>query len=183
MKANDQGYVRIKDIRSIVEASRKEFRKVSAKALDTGSAVHAAIERYIKTGDEPQAPSDQVLSAFLAFLEWQEKYQVKAINTEQTLYGDNFAGTCDLICTMVVDGKPLKYLVDFKASKGVYEEMKYQIAAYRSLTDCKGCGILRLDKETGLPEWVDTSSTYEHDLRVFKLLADLWWARKENGNG
>ena len=63
--------------------------------------------------------------------------------------------------------------------KGIYDEMRYQVAGYRSAVgDCEGCGILRLDKESGLPEWVDTSDTYEDDLSVFNILTDLWWARQ-----
>jgi hypothetical protein len=56
--------------------------------------------------------------------------------------------------------------------------MKYQVAGYRStFTDVAGCGILRLDKETGYPEWVDTSDTYQNDLLVFNVLTSLWWLR------
>jgi len=37
--------------------------------------------------------------------------------------------------------------------------------------------ILRLDKESGYPEWVDTSDTYKTDLLVFNQLTSLWWLR------
>lgn len=174
------------DLYPIVESARKEFRKISHKALDTGSAVHLAIERYINTGEEPQAPSDQVLSAFLAFLEWYDQYQVQPIKTEHTVYDpeENYAGTCDLVCTLCphpteFPGIREVYLVDFKSSKGIYEEMRYQVAAYRNcVPDVTGCGILRLDKETGMPEWKDTTETYEQDLVVFSFLCGLWWARR-----
>ena len=166
----------------IIESARKEFRKVSAKALDIGSAVHEAIERYLKTGKEPQAPSDQVLSAFLAFLEWLEEWDTwETLYTEHTVYGidedwmvdHSYAGMADWF--VILNGK--RYVVDFKSSKGIYPEMVYQIAAYRA-TDksIEGCGILRLDKETGLPQWKDTSDTYEKDLEVFRILTQLYYA-------
>jgi len=162
------------DVLEHVEAARKNFRKVSAKAMDIGSAVHAAIEHWLKTGQEPQAPSDEVLSAFLAFLEWLDRWESwQTIKTEHSLYADRYAGTCDWIVTL--DGK--KFVIDFKTAKGVYPEYAWQIAGYRACdSTIEGCGILRLDKETGMPEWEDTSDTYEQDLKVFNCLTDLWYA-------
>jgi len=164
------------EVLNLAEVARKNFRKVSQKALNIGSQVHHAIENHILTGREPHDPQDEVLSAFIAYLEWREKYEVEPIKTEHTLYGPNWAGTCDLICTGMFRGKREKFLIDHKTSKAVYPEMRYQIAAYKSATDCVGCGILRVDKITGIPEWKDTTKTYDDDLRVFSILTDLWWA-------
>lgn len=165
----------------IIESARKNFRKVSRKALDIGSAVHQAIECYLQTGEEPQNPSEQILSAFLAFLEWKDSWQTfEPIKTEYTVYypeEHGYAGTLDLLVKL--DGNV--YVIDFKSSKGIYPEMRYQVAAYRAAVKDRpvlGCGILRLDKETGYPEWKDTSSTYEKDLNVFMKLCELWWARR-----
>jgi hypothetical protein len=126
------------------------------------------------TGKEPINPSDQVMSGFLAFLEWLGAHKVQSLDAERTVYGYDWAGTLDLYCKF--DGK--LYVIDYKSSKAIYDEMRYQVAGYRSAVgDCEGCGILRLDKETGYPEWVDTSNTYDEDLSVFNLLTHLWWAR------
>jgi hypothetical protein len=161
----------------IVEAARKNFRTVSRKALDAGSRIHEAIEVYLKTGKEPFTKDDQVISAFLAFLEWKDAHKVEPIHLEHTVYGYDWAGTLDFYG--MFDGK--KYVIDWKSSKGVYDEMRYQVAGYRSASgDCEGCGILRLDKESGFPEWVDTSKTYEEDLNIFNILTDLWWARNKS---
>ena len=166
------------ELRSHVESARKNFRKVSAQALDTGSAVHHVIEHYLKTGQEPQAPSEELLSAFMAFLEWLDLWDSwETIQTEYTVYAERYAGTCDWIVKL--NDKP--YLIDFKAAKSIYPEYAYQVAAYRACDPAiEGCGILRLDKETGYPEWKDTSSTYEQDLEVFKCLVNLWWLRHPN---
>ena len=165
----------LKDLMPIIELARKNFHKVSSYALDTGSAVHATIEHYLKTGQEPQAPSDQALSAFMAFLEWLDTWDSwKTIKTEYTVYGDRYAGTTDWIVML----NTKKFIVDFKAAKGIYPEMAYQIAGYRATdSSIEGCGILRLDKETGKPEWKDTSDTYTQDLNIFNILTDLWHAR------
>lgn len=159
---------------SYIESARKNFRSVSKAAMDTGSRIHDAVEQYFKTGKEPFKPSDQVMSGFLAFLEWKDAHKVEPISLEHTVYGYDWAGTLDFYG--LFDGR--KYVIDWKSSKGVYDEMRYQVSGYRSAVgDCEGCGILRLDKETGYPEWVDTSETYDDDLSVFNILTDLWWAR------
>uniref|UniRef100_A0A6M3LEW0 Putative PD-(D/E)XK nuclease superfamily protein n=1 Tax=viral metagenome TaxID=1070528 RepID=A0A6M3LEW0_9ZZZZ len=162
----------------IIETARKNFRKVSSQALDIGSAVHNAIEHYLKTGQEPQAPSNQVLSAFLAFLEWLDKWETwETLYTEHTLYADRFAGMTDWIVRL--NGKLT--LIDFKTSKQPsnnksYPEWGYQTAAYRSCHEgVEANAILRLDKESGIPSYYDLSSTYEHDVKVFNVLTDLYY--------
>jgi hypothetical protein len=161
----------------IVEAARKNFRTVSRKALDAGSRIHEAIEVYFKTGKEPVTKDDQVISGFLAFLEWKDAHKVEPIKLEHTVYGYDWAGTLDFYGRF--DGK--LYVIDWKSSKGIYDEMRYQVAGYRSAVgDCEGCGILRLDKESGYPEWVDTSKTYHEDLCIFNALTDLWWLRNKS---
>lgn len=158
------------------ELARKNFREVSKEALDTGSEVHAAIEHYFKTSEEPQDPKPEVLSAFLAFLEWKDKHNVEPIFTEHLVYGDNYAGTTDLICRMAGN----KYLVDFKTSKALYgRDSFYQVAAYRAASDpdIEGCGVLRIDKITGYPEWKDSSKKYEDDLNVFMKMVELYYAK------
>lgn len=173
------------EISAVAESARKNFRKVSAKALDIGSAVHAAIEGYLKSGRQPEAPSDEVASAFLAFLEWEEKYLLKVIATEQTVYADRYAGTLDLLAHIdptgnADPGNARTYVVDFKASKGIYPEYQQQVSAYRHAADAEGSGILRLDKETGDPEWKDITASHEIDFDVFCILVDLWWAKHPN---
>jgi hypothetical protein len=169
-------------LNSIIEASKKNFRKVSSKAMDIGSAVHSSIEDYLCLGREPEAPSDAVLSGFLAFLEWESQHNLKPIQTEHTVYGDLFAGTTDLVA--MLDGK--KYCIDFKtynsesSTKPPYPEAKYQVAAYRSCIEgCEGTGILYLSKTTGEPFWADTSNTYEKDLRIFNHLVEIFYETHE----
>ena len=180
---SDRAVIMLDDILPIVEKSRKEFTKVSAKALDIGSAVHATIERYLKTREEPQEPSSEIWSAFIGFLSFLDRWKSwETIMTEHTMYADRFAGTCDWI-TMLNSNK---YIVDFKtynenaSKKPPYEEHKCQTAAYRSMDDTVvGNGALYLGKKTGKVLWFDFSNTYEHDLKVFQALTDLWHTRKE----
>jgi len=155
--------------------ARFNFREVSDEALAVGSAVHAAIEDYLMTGKEPDTDHTQVVSGFLAFLEWMDENKVEPIAIEETVYGNFWAGTLDLRCNL--NGVP--YVIDFKSSKAIYaNDYGPQIAAYRStFNDVEGCGILRLDKETGLPEWKDFSDRYEKDLKVFNKMVELYMLR------
>ena len=79
--------VDLSSIYSLVEKGRKNFRTVSQKALDIGSAVHAAIEQYLRTGIEPKIEDDAILAGFLAFLEFQDEYGIEPLEVEKVLYG------------------------------------------------------------------------------------------------
>ena len=160
--------------------ARFEFREVSDEALLVGSAVHKAIEEYLKTGKMLAGVTGQITAGFEAFLYWMDENKVQPIAIEETVYGNCWAGTLDLRC--LLNGKT--YVIDFKTSKAIYaNDYGPQIAAYRSTfdvrSDCivQGCGILRLDKETGLPEWKDFSSRYEKDLKVFNKMVELYMLR------
>lgn len=165
----------------LIEEARKEWRSVQKEALDIGSQTHGYIEEYLKTGKEPDTDKipEQVLSAFVAFLEWKDEHKLEVIKTEHTVFGKDWAGTLDLFCKL--DGK--KYTVDFKTSRKPYNDKPYpewawQLAAYRSCVDgCEGMGVLRLDKKNGLPDWYDLTDKYEQALKTFNILVELWYSR------
>ena len=164
--------------------ARFNFREVSDEALAVGSAVHAAIEEYLKTGKEPdpydkfdtyRTVKEQIASGFGAFIDWMDKNKVKPIAVEETVYGNCWAGTLDLRC--LLNGE--SYVIDFKTSKAIYaNDYGPQIAAYRSTFDAVGgCGIVRFDKESGYYEWKDFSSRYKKDLKVFNKMVELYMLR------
>ena len=172
-----------------LESARKNFRDVQQTALDVGSEVHKAIETFtnilIKTGNSlddyntynfiVEDLSPQAANSFGAFLEWADANEFVPLESEKTVYSDHWAGTLDCIC--MLDGK--RTVIDFKSSKAHYlGEHGPQIAAYRSL--CEGIeasGILRLDKETGEPDYKDYSKRYEKDLAVFNAMVNLYFLR------
>ena len=167
-------------IYNIIDSARTQFRTISQKALDIGGQVHSAIEKWLNTGEEPKDPAPQVLAGFIAFLEWHDEHKVKTIKTEHTVYGEDYAGTLDLYCGL--DGNTA--IVDFKTSKKPkqkqgYPEWIYQLSAYRAcIPGCWAMGTLRLDKETGMPDWYPyTDEDYERGLEIFKKLTELWYLR------
>ncbi len=172
--------------------ARFNFREVSQKALDIGSEVHDMIEHHLKTGMELEAKTDEAHNAFGAFLNWADENDLKPIQIEQKVYGDRWAGTLDFYGYF----NDKLYVIDWKSSKAHYLEMRYQVAAYRSAVkiddghyhshgmkghkkykQIDGCGVLRLDKETGLPDFKDHSKTYESDLAIFNAMVDLYFLR------
>jgi len=162
--------------------ARFNFRKVSQKALDIGSEVHDLIESYLKNQDSITIDSqlswskhEQANQAFQAFLAWWVENDIKPISLEQTVWGDRWAGTLDIHCFL--NGK--EYVIDWKTSKNHYPAQHGpQIAAYRScIPSAEGCGILRIDKETGLPDWKDYSKRYEKDLATFNAMVELYILR------
>ena len=159
---------------SDLEDARFNFRNVSQDALDIGSAVHDSIEHYLKTGKEPKIEHEQVLAGFVAFLEWKDENKLFPLALEETVYGEFYGGRTDFRGMY----KEQEYIIDWKTSRDFYPEMRYQTAAYRSCCpDVVGNAVLRLDKETGLPEFSDYSKSYEHDLEVFKTMVKLYYLR------
>jgi len=70
----------------LIEDARKNFRKVSQKALDIGSTIHDLIPAYLNSGIEPKIEQEAILSAFIAFLEFKEEYGLEPIDLEKTVY-------------------------------------------------------------------------------------------------
>ena len=172
------GHFRIKDEQ--LDEARFNFRKVSKKALDVGSQVHEAIMQYFKTGEEPINPPEQVANAFLAFLEFKDEHQLGAMLVEERLFADDWCGQFDWYG--LLDDKT--YVLDWKSSKSHYRDMRIQAAAYRKLLieggyPCEGHGVVRLDKETGLPDFKDHTEHYHRDANEFFLSKMLYMARHE----
>jgi hypothetical protein len=163
-----------------LDNAQKNYRDISKEALDVGSAVHHAIEDWLNLGKEPINPPDQVLAAFVAFLEWADEHKLKCDGAELTVTDGRSAGTLDFVGE--IDHE--RTVVDFKASKAIYKEHKIQIAAYRYMYNldftqlpATRCGILRLDKLTGFPEYRDCTKTYKEHLNIYHKMVDLYYAR------
>jgi ATP-dependent exoDNAse (exonuclease V) beta subunit len=144
-------------------------------------------------------------NAFNAFIAWEETHNLKPIALEHTVYGNGWAGTLDFYGYFngqlyVVDWKSSKahypemryQVAAYRAAQngnisretvlkyGKDDGDKFAINSddYRKhFKPIQGSGILRLDKETGLPDWKDHSKTYEQDLNIFNRMVDLYFER------
>lgn len=176
------------------------------ETLDIGTHTHKLIENYIIDGStpDPEKIPNEVFNSFMAFLEWEKDNIVEWLDTEKVVYSNKFAyaGSVDGIAKMTEkikvyadkkrEPKVLRkegsiYVIDFKTSSGFYSDMALQIAGYTgALIEMKndkqvdympdGAGILRLDKETGKPEWKDYSEGVFDKMRAYQLLVSAWWA-------
>lgn len=96
-------------------------------AAARGTAVHEAIENFVKFGIEDIPP--EYKGYFNAFLKWYEEHKVKPNGTEIRLYHKSlmYAGTADMAAE--VDGEDT--LVDFKTSASIQHMLcGVQLEAY-----------------------------------------------------
>lgn len=113
---------------------------VLEKAAGRGSAIHNAIENWIKFGivDIPV----QYMEYFDAFYDWWRKYEPTVIGSELRLYHKllRYAGTADLVCRI---GDEL-WIIDYK-STGVLSEMlvRVQLEAYAKALESFGVKVHR----------------------------------------
>jgi hypothetical protein len=193
----------------LLDDAKKKYREVSQEAMDIGSEVHKLIENHInakmnnKEFDTQRESDERVTNAYLAFLDWEKENIDTWLESEKNVFSatNGFAGTLDAIAKFK-DGKVR--VIDFKSSKGFYDGYDLQIAAYRyARENCNGlkgvphssrfgdytidypeikidgCGILRLDKETGQPEYKDYTKVYDRKINAFLKACDYYYELKK----
>lgn len=190
----------------IIDTAKKEYKTVKQYACDIGTQVHDAIEQYIKTGaDLTGTLKPEVENGFLAFLEWEKANVKKWIEVETKIYHPHliYAGTYDGIFESL-DGRIV--LVDFKTSKAIYDSYWLQVASYMHARESiigtyevvftRGQGgtfsyalpsiniddvaILRLDKETGAPEYKERDRRkIDTDMLAFSGLLTYYYNAKK----
>lgn len=161
-----------------INEMRWSYKEKSSRALDVGSQVHDAIRMYLMAGTKPSNPDDQVKTAFNAFLDFEKQHEMKTLEMERRIFADNWCGMFDWYGEF--DGKFT--VIDFKTSSVFSREMRIQTAAYRYLILLKDPAIeanavIRLDKESGIPEYKDYSKTYEDDIAEFMIAKELYFRR------
>lgn len=192
------GFLKVEQLQKLnpkdiyLDAKRHHY-EVGKKEADRGTKTHEAIEKFIKAKDKDKLtiPKD-IEKPFAAFLKWWEICDVKPIFSERrvwTLDAGGFTGQIDLGALM--HEEEIFYIWDFKTAKGIYDEYKYQLAAYTFAMidtlkrekvdlDLKKAGLLRLDKETGWPD----PHEYEmdelaHFYDCFKSLCEFWHKKRK----
>lgn len=175
----------------------RAHQKALSKAADIGTQVHAKIHWYLKMelglepGEMPEL-SQPASNAFSAWGEWWVQSGLKAVRMEQPVWhpGLDHAGTIDLVAECPKRGLGL---VDFKSSKGIYDEHHIQVAAYKRMGSLfqplEWAEILHLPKTPGEgfgpDRIVPLGSLYKRTMSEAKLLSAfdgalatykaLWW--------
>lgn len=124
--------------------SDKVYRTVNEdvlrKAADRGTAVHNAIENWIKFGIEDISPANR--GYFEGFREWWDKYRPTVIGSEWRLYHKllRYAGTVDLVCR--IDGE--LWIIDFKTTSTLSDMLlRVQLEAYAKALESHGVKAAR----------------------------------------
>ena len=113
----------------LINKAKKEWREAKQKAADIGNEIHEWVSDWILKKN-PEMPEDEkVVNGITAFLKFQKKHKIKWLESERVIYSKkhNYAGFLDAVGIM--DNKLT--LIDFKSSKRIYDEMKFQVAGYQ----------------------------------------------------
>lgn len=176
----------------VLETARKAYATLRDSAATSGTKCHKAIERYIEAGErtieveEILCDDEKAITGFEAFLEWESVNHVKWIEQEcqvfSVLYG--YAGRFDAIAEV----NSVRYLIDFKTSKGIYDEMKYQLCAYRQAYNetleegkepIEKLAILHLDKLTGEPTFKPVIKNIKRYTMLFNSMVNSYYLMKD----
>lgn len=174
-------------IAMLIEEAAQQHSIKKQKAADTGTQVHAWVEAFIKAKtkkDWPEIPRDpQVFNGVNAFLKWVDEYEVKFVSSEKIIYSKKhkYAGIMDAEAII----KRKTCVIDFKTSKAIYPEMRFQVAAYQAAAEEESekeysgnKWLARFDKETGefeTHEFVEQ----DKDFKAFLAALDLRRRLKE----
>lgn len=163
------------------------------KAGEIGTSVHAYIEYKLrkklgqKVGKAP-ALLPGAASCFAAYEAWETQAELEAVSVEQTVWSSSigFAGTCDFIGTVNLNGKRVTVVGDWKSGKAIYKEALAQVSAYCAAAREMGLVpastpllglIVRLPKAQTDPEaefrFVDEAEQVGH-LEAFRAALELW---------
>jgi len=174
------------DSDSFYEKALIHHTETAMKEADKGTKTHQAIKRFLKAEPEEEIDFERLIEKpFRAFQEWWEKNEVIPIMIEERVYcPDNggYKGQPDLLA-YVKEGleDSILYLIDFKTSNAIYEDMILQLCGYyfaikHSLNlEPHKAQIIRLDKNEGFPEFhtFEREEIYEGYGR-FLCLLDYW---------
>lgn len=167
---------------SHVDEAIKYHEKIADEAKTIGTAVHDYCEAFAiahMNGSElPSIPNvdDKIINGINAFLEWVGEHNIEFLKVENIIYSKkyNYVGKFDLLCK--IDGKLT--LVDYKTSKGIYENQDWQLTGY-DVAYKEEFGdmdidllLLHFDKESGIftPHYVVERKQKEE---IFKTMAYL----------
>ena len=165
----------------LFRASKQANRIVSNEAKNIGSESHESFEA-VTNGEDVFTIHKETSSTVKAFRQFFADYKPETIQNEVFVSTKLYAGTADWIG--IINDKVT--LIDFKTSKRIFDEYKYQVAAYRNAWNfarkntpkVERSGVLRLDKKTGKYEYKDFSNSYIDDLEAFINLTKFWYSFK-----
>ncbi len=178
------------ELNAVIDEALKQHTIKKTDAADIGSLVHAFAQSFAESKlhgtPTPEIPTDgdpKMIAGINAFLDWYIKHDVQFIQVEQIVYSKQhgYCGIFDAVA--MVNGK--KVIIDYKTSKRVYNDHRYQIAGYRGAYEeengkIDGAIVLHFDKETGEFDMVElTDEDHAADYPVFLACYEIKKRDKE----
>lgn len=166
----------------------EDMNKVRDKAADVGTCVHYMCECFLKkqAPDLKDFTQDTIAKATplaAKFKAWFAKEKLELVASECSVVSEawQYGGCIDVIAML----GEARVLFDIKTSKGIYDEYKIQLSAYKEAWNELHPGqpihqitVIHLDKETGelnLYNFGDLSTEFE----VFKHLRAIYVLQKK----
>jgi len=169
----------------IVKAAKTEHKHKKEEAANRGKRVHSAIEAFLNAENNATISIDEDLEkSFRKFMHWWSNNEIEIVELECPVWsedGGGYKGTFDLACYITKEEKKILYLIDFKTSPRIYDDMSMQLAAYfygwkaRTSWVPDRAAILRLDFTDGPEEFYEIleSELYVH-YQAFIKVVELW---------
>jgi hypothetical protein len=194
-KAGEELWLTQEEIDRIADGVKSAHRKVSKAARDIGSEAHdwiaSCIAAQAEGGDAPVLPENPaVKNCCVAAKNWLAEVGLRPIAIEEIVYSrkHKYLGCMDAAGGLVeIRGR--KAVIDWKSSKGLYNEYRFQLAAYRNayeeMTGLSGFDryVVRLGKNDGSFEpFLLPDEDYEGDLAAFLGLIPVARRLKELGS-
>lgn len=110
-----------------------EANKLRDEAAERGTQMHVLIEEYLTTGTlELDGLPEFHQKALASFAQFCRDHDVQPVHTEKVLYSDEYqyAGACDLICTMMWKKIRIRAMIDFKSGTNLYDDYAVQLGMY-----------------------------------------------------
>ena len=115
---------------------RIDYRKYRDKMADIGTLTHLMILEHLSSKEQDyseysKAEIEKAENCMLSFFEWEKTNKIKPILLETPLVSElhSYGGTIDCYCQL----NDVPTLIDFKTGKAIYDEMMYQVSAYKQL--------------------------------------------------
>lgn len=167
----------------ILKEARTAHRTKKEKAGDWGTAVHLAVEEWIKEKKEPTDLDEMGMLAFNNFKNWATENKVEFLESEKHIWSKELwiGGIVDLV--FIMDGK--KYIGDIKTSSGIYNEAFFQMGAYHlcleemgEAKDIEGYIVINLKKDGKIDLKMATDmelnkQAFKNALGLYKIINSL----------
>lgn len=174
---------------TVIKAAKATYRKTKEDAAQLGTRVHEWIHSFMLGRELPDSTGiEKIVERFESWWTAHILHEAESLGDERLVYSVdlNYAGQVDAIRRA---GKRV-CVIDYKTSKGVYKEHKWQLAGYVQALEEEGVIensddverlIIHIDKETGgvtpynLEEMAESADVIEYrsleeDIQAFNSM-------------